>query len=110
MLIMEQSEKVESSKDATRKAFDKKVKAVKGDSDTAPETYLSIMDDENENLFEMDLIFVRQKGVNEKFLEITFSEIEEVNGQKIKVSRVKEVRSKEEFDKIKEYFKNLSWG
>lgn len=106
-----ESEVVLESKKDVRKAFEENIK--KGnkemDSNTAPATYISLSDEKSRTLFEMDLVFIRQKGENEKFLEITFSEVQNVQGQDVAVRHVKEVRTKEEFDKLKDFFSNLSW-
>jgi type VI protein secretion system component Hcp len=102
---------VEATKSDARKSFEEKVVMSKKeeDKDKAPVTYISLQDETERTLFEMDLVFIRQKGENEKFLEITFTEATEVNGQSTILRHVKEVRTKEEFEKLKDYFINLSW-
>jgi hypothetical protein len=96
------------SKSETRKTFEKKVMKSE-DKKEEPSTYLSIMQEEEGKLFEMDLIFIRQKGVDEKFLEMTLTVREDVNNQPVAVRKSMEIRTKEEFDRMKEYFVNLSW-
>ena len=100
-----------SDKNSVRKAFEEKhsSKISKENSKEPASTYLNIVDDEEGKMLEMDLVFIRQRGIDEKFLEITLTEVDEVNGQSVPLRKVKEIKTKEEFNKIKDYFVNLSW-
>jgi len=77
-------------------------------------TYLSIDGADEDSKFEMDLVFVREKGTSTQVFEITFTTYEKVAGnnvagEKIAVERRKTINSKEEFELVKNYFAKLTW-
>lgn len=107
----ESEKKDMDEKESVRKKFEEKHSSNKNSEDTKANqsTYINIVNDEESKMLEMDLVFIRQRGVDEKFLEITLTEMESVGNDTVPVRKVKEIKTKEEFDKIKNYFVNLYW-
>ena len=63
---------------------------------------------ENENgVIELDLVFVREKGQSQQFLEISVSGVDPSSGQQYHGMRI--VDNKEDFLALKEYFNQLKW-
>ena len=79
--MSEIKEKEKQKEEVTPKTIKSDVRKAFGDTvvlnneeeveNKSPTTYLCLQDTEQQTLFEMDLVFIRQKGENEKFLEIT---------------------------------------
>ena len=92
-----------------RAAFENKVKSktnTKVEENKENSTYLSIMNEEDVKMLEFDLVFIRQRGTESRFLEINLKEAQEVQGQNVTVDHLFEVKTKEEFDKLNNYFAN----
>ena len=98
------------NKKEVRKNFQEEVvKSSEKESVNSMLTYTSIEHTEEKKLLEFDLVYVRQKGESEKFLEVTLTEVVSVQGEAIANPHVFEIKSKEEFMQLKDYFVNLNW-
>lgn len=104
--MMEGAIDTKSEKEEKRKSFEEKVLS-NPENKKVDITYVNI--EQEDKMLEIDLVYVRQKGESEKFLEITLTSVESVQGQMVPVHSVFEIRSKEEFLKLKDYFCNLNW-
>lgn len=74
-------------------------------------TFVSIGSDaqENDSLIELDLVYVREKGREERFLKIELSGHNITHPERPQQYAIKVVNSKEEFDKLKNFFAQLEW-
>lgn len=74
-------------------------------------TFVSIGSDENQDdsLIEMDLVYVRQKGKEERFLKIELSGHNITDASRPNQYAIKVVNTKEEFEKLKNFFTQLEW-
>lgn len=71
------------------------------------DTYIRVEEGEGAESLEFDLIYVRERGRASQFLEVKFSYNDQY-GQLQEVRKL--IESKEQFDKIKNFFVNLDWG
>jgi len=74
-------------------------------------TFVSVGNDEDQNdsLIEMDLVYVRQKGKEERFLKIELSGHNITDPSRPNQYAIKVVNTKEEFEKLKSFFTQLEW-
>jgi len=76
-------------------------------------SYIRIGGEEDEtgqvesDILELDLIFIREKGLSQQFLEITITGHNPQNQSP--QSGIKVIQSKESFEKLKNYFNQLNW-
>jgi len=98
-------------KPVTQKKSDVTQSILAAESKASMTTFVSIGSDSNEDdsLVEMDLVYVRQKGKEERFLKIELSGHNITDPSRPQQYAIKVVNTKEEFEKLKNFFTQLEW-